>query len=350
MFSFGLFSIVFSTVAVGVWGIRRYAAPLGFVDKPGPRSSHAQPTPTSTGVIFVTAVPLAVWWASAYSGVPLGREFVVLAVAGGGLAALGMLDDRRSLPVWMRLLGQVLAAVAVVGFGGYMQQIAVGDLIRLEFGAVGRVVTVLWIVGLANIYNFMDGVDGLAAGQALITAIGAIWVVGLSTGGWPVHLLVAITAGMGGFLVHNISPARAFMGDAGSVWLGFVLASMAALPAVTGAARISAIYWAIAPGLFLFDAGFTLLRRLARRESLWRAHRSHLYQRLYAQGWSHGRITGLYLSLGSLLTALAVLHVSRTQLGPAAVAFLVLLTCAGVYALVRTVEAHAVRAGRRSPV
>ena len=278
--------------AVASWAlvgaVRRVALRRGVLDVPNERSSHTTPTPRGGGLAL--AVCAAGAWALALAaGAPAGTV-VGLALPALAVAALGGADDVRPLGAGVRLAVQVAAAAVAVWALGAWGAVAVpgGGVVRL--GAAGGVVAGLWVVGLTNVYNFMDGIDGIAGLQAAVA--GAAWAaVGALGGGLVVGWTGAALGGAAlGFLVHNWAPARVFMGDVGSAFLGFTFAALALVgddPRVPLAAL--AFVWP-----FAFDGGYTLARRLARGENVFAAHRSHVYQRLVVAGASHRAVATLY--------------------------------------------------------
>ncbi len=232
----------------------------------------------------------------------------------GLLCLAGLLDDLRGLDVWVRLSLQALCAVWVVGMLSPWP----------HPGAATLLLAALWITGFTNAFNFMDGIDGFAASQAAFVGLAGALLLEHS-GGNPEHvLLLALTgACAAGFLVWNWPPARLFMGDAGSLPLGFLLAALALL--ATGEGALSAWCWLILWAPFLCDTGITLLARAAARKPLFRAHREHAYQRLAAHG--HRPVTmGLLILDVVWLLPLAWLAVQRPALAPAA-AIAALLSC-----------------------
>jgi Fuc2NAc and GlcNAc transferase len=287
-----------------------WAEKKNILDRPNSRSSHVSPTPRGGGLGIVIPTLLAA--AVALFFVPFrsagsGLSFFPLALlAGGGalVAGISWLDDiGRIASVAARLIVHVLAAGSAVWALGGWPRIELPFLPVLAVGSGGIIIAVLWIIGLINVYNFMDGIDGLAGIQA-VTA-GAGWLVaGFLSGNVPV-VLPAVIAGSsaGGFLAYNWPPARIFMGDVGSAFLGY---SFAVLPLI--AARTSgrfraerlplAAFLLVSP--FVIDGTFTLLRRLVRGERLSQSHRSHLYQRLVISGLDHKTVTLLYGGLGIL--------------------------------------------------
>jgi UDP-N-acetylmuramyl pentapeptide phosphotransferase/UDP-N-acetylglucosamine-1-phosphate transferase len=157
---------------------------------------------------------------------------------------------------------------------------------------------VLWMVALTNAYNFMDGIDGIAGIQAIVAGLGWVVIGAIAGLADAVVLGLLLTAGVAGFLVYNWPPARVFMGDAGSGFLGFSFAAIPLIAPEHGPHLLLSA--ALLTWPFLFDTSFTLIRRVRRRENIFAAHRTHLYQRLTVTGLSHARVTALYGVLGVL--------------------------------------------------
>ncbi len=287
--------------------LRRRSSRLGLTDHPNDRSLHVASTPRAGGAGFALVVPVAAAFGLSLVGNAAPSERAILAVA-LGVAAVGLIDDRWSLPPWMRLVLQLVAAGAVIRAGVVLQDVP------LRVGGTGSpgwaraLISLLWIAGLTNIYNFMDGIDGIAATQGLITA-SAIALVALGVGRTDVAVVLAtLDAGLIGFLVLNWPPARIFMGDVGSTFLGFMFAAWSILPAPPGSRAVPFLAWFVMLGPFLFDASVTLARRAFRREPLFRAHRTHFYQRLVQAGWTHRQTTVLYAGIALWSGALTVFY------------------------------------------
>ena len=237
------------------------------IDRPNERSLHAEPTPRVGGIaVMLAALPIAAWMA----GEPLA---LVLAWA-MALAAISLADDYRSLPVVIRLAAHLLAAVAAT----------------VELGAAGAisVLVVFAIAWMTNLFNFMDGADGLAGGMAVV-GFGAYAFAAHAADASALALVsAAIASASAGFLAHNFPPARVFLGDAGSVPLGFLAGALG----FAGYAQHAWPAWfpVMVFSPFIVDASITLLRRIVRGERIWRAHREHYYQRLVLSGWSSRKL------------------------------------------------------------
>jgi UDP-N-acetylmuramyl pentapeptide phosphotransferase/UDP-N-acetylglucosamine-1-phosphate transferase len=214
------------------------------------------------------------------------------------VATISWIDDLRSLPTSIRLAVHLAAAILAVAGLGFWTVIDLPLLGRVSVGWWGLALVIFWIVGLTNAYNFMDGTDGIAGIQAVIAGLG--WAfLGWGSGD-------AVVGGLGfilgcsslGFLLHNWPPARIFMGDVGSAFLGYTLATLPVMMGGRGSENGAALVVGVAMVWpFVFDTAFTLLRRLSRGENVFAAHRSHLYQRLVAAGSSHRRVALIYGSL-----------------------------------------------------
>jgi len=276
----------------------RWARNRNLLDVPNPRSSHLVATPRTGGVAFVLGL-LGGLAAFHMSGGGLTTTALLVVTAASGLALLGLADDLRPLPASARLVVQVAIATTLV--------LTVGAApFPLLAGWLGTVLTVFWLIAVTNAFNFMDGIDGMAAGQALVAGLG--WAaLGAALGSRETILLGVLgAAAPAGFLLHNWPPARIFMGDAGSGFLGFFLGALPLVPEQHGAHVM--IWAALLTWPFLFDTGFTLLRRLRGGENIFSAHRSHLYQRLIVSGLPHWRVSLLYSGLAAIGAGGAIAH------------------------------------------
>ncbi len=294
-------AVATSFLLVGL--MRRWSEHWRHYDQPNDRSSHTRPTPYGGGVGIVLTV-LGFCVAFAMTG-RIAPSSDVAALLGSALlvAAISYVDDIRPLSATARFPIHILAATTVAVSVGYWSEIALPGGPVLPLGVLGLPLTCLWIVGVTNIYNFMDGIDGIAGSQAVIA--GVAWMfVGTMKSMPPIPIIGGlIAAAAAGFLIHNWPPARIFMGDAGSAFLGFLLAALPLLSPSRETLFIPAmlILWP-----FLFDGTLTILRRLGRRENIFAAHRSHLYQRLNIAGRSHASITAIYALLAALGAVAAV--------------------------------------------
>jgi UDP-N-acetylmuramyl pentapeptide phosphotransferase/UDP-N-acetylglucosamine-1-phosphate transferase len=284
----------------------RVAPRLGLLDVPNERSSHERVTPRGGGLAIVTAA-LAGMGALAVVSPEDRMDWLLLMAAGAAVAAVGLLDDLRSTRPGVKFVAQFAAAGILLGGGVVIRVVGVPLVGPVPLGVLAIPLTVFWLVGYGNLFNFMDGIDGIAAGHA--AAAGACmggW--GLMRGdpvtGWGCLLVAAVSVG---FLRENRPPARIFMGDVGSLFLGLLLAAFAARSAA-GAEGVPFPVSFLVLGPFIYDAAFTLGRRIRAGENVLRAHRSHLYQRLVIAGRSHGTVTATYVGLTLLCGGLGTLY------------------------------------------
>ncbi|MHB8624624.1 MAG: glycosyltransferase family 4 protein [Aggregatilineales bacterium] len=288
-----------------VFGVRRWALQKNILDIPNERSCHTQATPRGAG-LAIASVTLALFARSLPFSPDLPLTLCVTYMAASGLLAfIGWTDDRQALSVTARLGIQLAATVCMVLVSGVILRIALPLFGIVTLGSLlASIITTLWIAGFTNLFNFMDGIDGLAGTQAVIAGTSWVLIFLAEHQQSLAYLAGLIAAASLGFLFLNLPPARIFMGDVGSMFLGFTLAVLPVLgyhQTQNPRLLLTGILF-VAP--FVFDAAFTILRRALRHENIFRAHRSHLYQRLVQCGLSHAQVTGLYTGL-VLISALA---------------------------------------------
>lgn len=289
-----LVTLIASAVLTGT--VRALAVRHGVMDVPNDRSSHSVSTPRGGGTAIVITLSAAMLVLTALGHVD--RQLCAALTCGGLLVAIvGFIDDRSSVQPLVRLLIHLLAAVWALVCFGHLWPLQVGTRI-VTLGISGDVLVILGIVWVLNLFNFMDGIDGLAASEASFVGIaGAV----LSACGWSSGVTaadVAFGAACLGFLLWNWPPARIFMGDVGSGYLGYTIAM---LVLAAGRSDPAAFWiWFILGGNFFVDATVTLVRRLTRGEAVHRPHRSHAYQWLARRWRSHRAVTMGVLGLNVL--------------------------------------------------
>jgi UDP-N-acetylmuramyl pentapeptide phosphotransferase/UDP-N-acetylglucosamine-1-phosphate transferase len=258
------------------WLARRYALRRDLLDAPGERRAHTVPTPRGGGIGIVVVLVLAGLW---LLGSVVDRFELAAMLAGLVLiAVVGFIDDHRSLSPFLRLGVQVIAA-GLLAAGTFH---ATGEPIL----AIGAFVLAM---ALTNIWNFMDGIDGIAASQALLVALPLVVLEADAWSWWA----AALAAASLGFLPFNFPKARIFLGDVGSGTLGFALAALL-VHGLRGAPSTHAWLWALPPSAFLVDAGLTLGRRVLRGERFWQPHSQHAYQAWARRIGSHVPVTCAY--------------------------------------------------------
>ncbi|PRA58944.1 MULTISPECIES: glycosyltransferase family 4 protein [Pseudomonas] len=276
---------VLSLVLTGV--LRRYALSRSIIDIPNARSSHSVPTPRGGGVAIVVAFLIALPILGAIGWVPW-LQLIAIGGAGALVAVIGFMDDHGHIAARWRLLGHFTAAIWSLAWLGGLPPIVMFGL-SLDLHWFGHILAAFYLVWMLNLYNFMDGIDGIASVEALCVCLGACliyWLNGTTSLTWgPLILAMAVL----GFLFWNFPPARIFMGDAGSGFLGIALGVLSLQAAWESSALLWV--WLILLGVFIVDATFTLMRRLIRGDKVYEAHRSHAYQFASRQAGRHLPVT-----------------------------------------------------------
>lgn len=279
------------------------------MDVPDPRKAHARPTPKGGGVGVVVAFLLGLAVLYGYASFarlaePYFRGFILGAAL---IAAVSYLDDVFDWPFLVKLATQLAAAAAVIASGLYLSTVNLPGLGSVELGWFGAAATLLWIVFATNAMNFIDGLDGLAGGTALV-ACGFLALVARLHGGVFVYAAAMLLgAGLVGFLPFNFPRARIFLGDVGSQFCGYVLAVLGVAAARFDAAALSFLLVPMLLAGVLFDVAFTLARRVLSGHSVTQAHRGHLYQVAHRSGMDPRAVAAVHWGFAAFggLVALA---------------------------------------------
>lgn len=285
--------LLFTVVVLALWKFDSFAIRTGLIDKPNQRSSHTMAKPRAGGLVFISA--WLIWLFFTSTSPSLLTLFVPSLVL---IAGIGFLDDRFTLSAKWRLCVQIIAT-----------SLFLLQLHLTPFLFIAAFFSILWSI---NLFNFMDGTDGIAGIEA-ITVLGGIsvflWHIGAAHESIvALGLVVAIL----GFLVWNWPPAKIFMGDVGSTSIGFMIPTLTLI--AYSHYQLSLIPVIILYGVFLFDATVTLIRRILRGEKWYQAHRSHAYQRLHQAGFSHKQVLFCIMGLNLILTALAQIAFANQNL------------------------------------
>ncbi len=291
-FGFTVLSLAISVT--GVWVSIRIAERIGVMDVPNERSSHSLPTPRMGGVPMVAAAALAFGgWAFLTGGSAnfqkgLSYTFLFALV----MFLLGFYDDLRNLSQLLRFLVQFVSALMLlVLLAPLLPEVSFWKWVLPKWAWV--VPGAFWVVWMLNLYNFMDGIDGLAGGEAAVASSFFFLVFGYyGESGWAVANLVVAAASMG-FLVHNWPPARIFMGDGGSAFLGAFYGMQSMVAALSTPVPFLVLVLPFAN--FILDTTFTLFRRMLGGEKWYHPHRSHIYQRMTDLGMTHRKVTSIEL-------------------------------------------------------
>ena len=282
---------VFGGVAITTGALRRWLLRRALVDTPNERSSHSSPTPRGGGITVMAAILI----------VSLASVSLPTVVLGGALllALISWIDDVRTLPVLPRILAQVVAVGAAI-------------LLTLPPAAVfpfpipvtaPAVLICLGWVWFVNLYNFMDGIDGITGVETIAICVGIALVGALNpAAAWLVFPALTVAAAMAGFLVWNWHPAKIFLGDVGSVPIGYLCGFMLLALAASGEPAAALLI----PSYYLGDATVTLIKRAMRREKVWQAHKEHFYQRAHQRGLDHAAVSKRIAAMNALLIACAL--------------------------------------------
>jgi UDP-GlcNAc:undecaprenyl-phosphate GlcNAc-1-phosphate transferase len=281
-------------------------------DRPGPRKVHRGRIARIGGLaIFVSMICVV---AAVYL-LPnrIGESFrhlgtKVLALLGGGTLVFltGLIDDIKGVKTWIKLLTQTAAAILVCSLGIRIRVINVPDLVSLDFGIFSWPFTILWIVGVTNAVNLIDGLDGLAAGICTI-ACGTIAALAIYFGQVMLCvMMLALAGGLTGFLFFNFNPAKIFMGDCGSLFLGFIIASATVMCTAKSQALVGFALPLLALGIPVFDTLFIILNRFGEKKPVYMPDKEHFHHRLLKLGLKQRHIAVLAYTVTLLATGAGV--------------------------------------------
>lgn len=279
----------------------KLAFAVGAVDRPDPRKVHARTMPRLGGAGIFAAFMAGILFmpdlAEPFKGIIYGGIIIFL---------VGILDDMFQLSAWIKLAGQVAAASLAVYCGITVHFVTNPFDGLLNLGILSIPVTLLWIIGITNAINLIDGLDGLAGGVSLIAAV-SLGTIALLKGNMPVfYLSFLLVAAILGFLPYNFHPARTFMGDGGSNFLGFVLACLAVTGTAKGATALSLFLPIVVLGIPIFDTCFAIIRRVNKGTPIFKPDKDHLHHRLMALGLSHRKCVLVIYGISTVFAGVAV--------------------------------------------
>ena len=312
--------------------VRKWAFKLKAVDVPKDgRRMHTHPIPRLGGLAIIFGFTVAVL---CFYRAP-SRRIIASFIGAGIIAAMGVVDDIKALDAKPKFLIQILAACIVVIGGNLKIDVLTNPNFLSENPYwilpdwVSVPVTILWIVFITNAVNFIDGLDGLAAGVSAIMSVSLVFIA-LRVGEYPVALLgISLMGACFGFLPYNFNPAKIFMGDTGSTFLGFLLATMSIQGVFKSYAIISFAVPLLILGLPLFDAVFAMLRRISKGQSPMKADRGHLHHRLIDMGFSQKQTVFILYAISGVLGITAVVLAESTALRA-----ILILICVLVFILI----------------
>lgn len=284
------FLIAFALTPLVMMAARRF----GVVDRPGPRRIHTKPIPTAGGLAMAVAVLGVAWGARLFSEAARDtlevRPFVGITIAAAIVVLLGLIDDIKALNAWWKIAGEVAAACVLYAYGLGIPLLTnpFGDPIAT--GVFDLPLTIIWVLVVVNAINLIDGIDGLATGAVFIAAV-TLWFVGRTNGDFYVMFIASTIIGATfGFLRYNFPPARVFMGDTGSGFLGLLLAAVALLENRKGTAAITLLFPLVALLVPISDSVIAFARRAIGGQSVFHADSEHIHHRLLRIGLSHRHV------------------------------------------------------------
>jgi len=339
------FTIALAVAYFATPQVKNLAIKIGALDAPDDRKVHTRPIPRMGGLAIYAAFILAV-----LASMHISREVLGLLVGGTVILIVGIIDDLKPLPAKVKLLGQIVAASVLVMFDIRIDWLTnpFGDMLYVDYLSIPLSIplTIIWVVSLTNTVNLIDGLDGLAAGVSTIASV-TILLVALQQNFWTVAILTAALAGSAlGFLQHNFNPAKIFMGDTGSMFLGYMLAAISILGTVKSAATIALIVPIVALGLPILDTAFAIIRRYMSGKPIFKPDKGHLHHRLLEMGLTQKQaVLLMYVISGCLgLSAIALTEVNKS-LGVLIILILLCIACfgarkIGVLKATKSVESH----------
>jgi len=322
----------------------RIARRLKAFDSPGVRRVHDSPIPRIGGLAIATAT-LGMTLAVLLLSNTIGQAFretqtKLLALVGAAtfMLLVGLVDDIRGLRARTKLLAQMVAAAAVCCFGIRISSITVANWFTLDFGWLAWPITIFWIMGMTNAVNLIDGLDGLAAGISAV-ACGVLAIFAVHSGQPPMAvLMLALFGSLSGFLLFNFNPARIFMGDSGTHFLGFLLGAASVMGSAKTATLVGLALPALALGVPIFDTLFSIIRRFLERRSLFAPDRSHIHHRLVDMGLHQRHVVIIMYGVTLLAAGLGLFMMITRNSGTIVVLLCVLLLLLLVFRAVGSVR------------
>jgi len=329
------------------------ARALKIYDNPDVRKVHASAIPRIGGLaIFLSTIGLAI--AALFLDNNIGEAFrsaqtqvFALLAAGTFIFIVGLIDDLRGMRVRHKLISQIVAAAAICFAGARIDLIGVSNMFTISVGWASFPLTIFWIVAITNAVNLIDGLDGLAAGiSAVVCAVIAIFAFDI---GQPllVVLMLALLGSLSGFLFYNFNPARIFMGDCGSMFLGFILASTSVLCATKSRTIIALALPTLALGLPIFDTIFSILRRYLKRRGIMSPDRGHLHHILLDMGLNHRQVVIIMYVLTAMAAGMGMFMMLTRDAGTVAIFFSVFLFLVLVFRVAGAIRLSDMLAGLR---
>lgn len=342
-----LFVAVLLTLVVSFAGARLGMEAETLIDTPNERSSHHRATSRAGGVAIFVAWVAGLFVVFVFARAPsLQSAALAFSALSLGAAGLGYADDQWGLTPLLKLAGQIGVAALSLALIGALDYAALPFVGEVRLGAFGGAIALVWIVAFMNVFNFMDGLNGIAGGAAA-AALFIFSIICLATGA-PASSVLALLMAVAilGFLPANVFRQRLFMGDCGSHLIAFVIAGLAVFAANESAGHTSALILPVIFIPFILDVAFTLTHRLMRGQNVMTAHREHIYQLMHRLGASHGSVAASYVAMIVFCAGLSILMLT---MAPQYMGIVPVITGLAFLALARQVYARARKAGLISP-
>ncbi|SDN02479.1 UDP-GlcNAc:undecaprenyl-phosphate GlcNAc-1-phosphate transferase [Fictibacillus solisalsi] len=302
--------VSFAVVAIAMPFIIKLAIRLGVTDKPNQRKVHDKLMPRWGGVGIFLGVVVGYFVSGLYemqlTGIIVGAVLIVM---------IGMIDDKFELSARVKLVGQIFAALIVASTGLTIELITIPFVGTFHLGPWAYITTIFWIIAITNAINLIDGLDGLAGGVSIIVMITIAIMAGLNGNMMILTLALIIAASTAGFLMYNFSPAKIFMGDAGSLFLGYSISILSLLGLYKSVTLFSFVVPIIILGVPVFDTSFAIIRRMANKTPISAPDKGHLHHRLINLGWSHRKTVLVIYALSIIFSVAAVVFESSTLWG-----------------------------------
>jgi UDP-GlcNAc:undecaprenyl-phosphate GlcNAc-1-phosphate transferase len=309
----------------------RLAVKIGAMDVPNDdRRMHTNPIPRLGGIAIYLGTIISI-----VLMLPFSLEVTGILIGGTVILITGIIDDIYKLSPWAKLTCQAVSAIIVFAFGVRIHFIGVplGSGYLYFPWIISLIITVIWIAGITNTINLIDGLDGLAAGVAAIASLSLAYIAYINQRPEVALVTLAVAGSAMGFLPFNFNPAKIFMGDGGSLFLGFMLAAVSIVGPMKGAAAIATIIPVLVLGLPIFDTAFAIFRRIMKRKPIMEADKEHLHHRILSKGMDQKRTVIVFYTLSGILGIAAVLVNNNMFVYGA---LLIILTFALVYVFTYT--------------
>lgn len=314
------FLITLISTFILVIPVKKIAVKFDFMDRPSKRKIHKHPTPRLGGLAIFLGVALGLLYLR-----PSDPEMPAIIIGGIVITVVGMIDDKYQIRPLAKLTGQLMAATIVISGGVIIEKITLPLIGMIQFNQlVAVLITVLWIVGITNAINLIDGLDGLASGVTTIGLISILIMAIMDNQVVVISLATVLIAGNLGFLYHNFHPAKIYMGDTGSMFLGYSIAVISTLGLFKNVTIFSFIVPIIILAIPIFDTLFAMVRRMLNGESIALADKKHIHYRLLQAGFSHRATVLMIYGFAALFGLIAILF-SKASLAITLVLSLALL-------------------------